>query len=39
MGEPEIALKKLYGARLAPPSALQLEIQPMGRGMTSEVMS
>ncbi|WP_425476864.1 hypothetical protein [Xanthomonas phaseoli] len=28
------ALKKLYGARLAMPSALREPIQPMGRGPT-----
>ena len=31
-GESETPLKKLKGARLAMPSALTVEIQPMGRG-------
>jgi hypothetical protein len=28
------ALKKLYGAKLVMPSALQVDTQPMGRGPT-----
>jgi hypothetical protein len=34
-----MALKKEYGARLAPPLASQDEIHPMGRGTTSDVIS
>ncbi len=34
-GSSPIALKKLYGARFTEPSALVVEIQPIGRGATS----
>ena len=34
-GSSAIALKKLYGDRLATPLADWLEIQPIGRGETS----
>ena len=38
MGEPEIALKKEYGAKFARPWRSQLEIQPMGLGTTRDVI-
>jgi hypothetical protein len=36
-GSPQMALKKLKGARLTTPAAEIDEMKPMGRGMTAPV--